>query len=262
MVWGATARVLGGLGRLARPRRRRARGPVHLERLALDLVLGAAPWRALALGELALALRDRRPARPARSARRSPSTMPGSASVGPANSTTIARIWVPSVHAAVHDAGGHSTASPAATRACSSPTPHEAAALDHDEPGRVGVAVRRRSAPRAPERELRDHPARRRLDDLALRCRSSRPARPAGGGRPRTGDLHQQRPARRGVSGGGAGATPCARIVRLGWANFVAREVALLRELPLVRREDRREADEPDPDDHAEADQDRGRARR
>ena len=63
-------------------------------------------------------------------------------SSGPANSTTIARMWECRSTRRGSRPGGQRTASPAATRIRSSPTSDPAAALDHDEPGRVRVRVR------------------------------------------------------------------------------------------------------------------------
>ena len=141
---------------------------------------------------------------------------------------------------------GHTTASPAATRIRSSPTCVPAAALDDDEVRRVRVRVRLDPATEA-ERQLGDRRPRPSLWmtwPVTPRCRA---ARPDADGRPRTGGPRSAWPAP--ISGAGAtggracpsgGSSPRPGELRL-------REVALLGESLLVRVEDRREPEEPDP---------------
>ena len=197
--------------------RRRAAGQ---NGLALGRVVAAAPAAAAsppspALGAAGLA----RPERPRRSPRG-----PRRARARPANSTTIARIGRLSVHAPCTTPAGHSTASPAATRACSSPTRDAPAALDHDEPRRVRVAVRLDRGRRARTRAPRSRPVGRRMDDLALRSRD-----PAGPSAPPVADPEPRDLHRRGASAGACAGrqrrrrrrTSGVRIVLSGCANFV-----------------------------------------
>ena len=84
------------------------------------------PWRESAFATRRPSSRPRRPrptVTPGPIGTATPSVTPGSASAGPLNSTTIARIGEPSVQAACSTSGGQTTASPAATRPRSSPTP-------------------------------------------------------------------------------------------------------------------------------------------
>ena len=83
------------------------------------------------------------------SARASPSTIGGRAMAGGANSTTIARMCVPSVHAACRTSGGHATASPARIRVRSSPTPTQPPPSITMNQAALGLSAARSGALRA-----------------------------------------------------------------------------------------------------------------
>ena len=192
-VWGATARILSQLGAvLGRdPTVRRARRSRDPGRPAWTVDRPAAP--SPRLGPVIVAPGGQREGLAiehdcvigARRTRRRTRASPSARS---------RRAWVTSA--------GQRTASPAATLARSSPTPHPAATLDDDEPGRVRVGVRLDPGA-ARERQLADHAAGVGVDDLAGQAAGVPTGRPAADGRHRTGGSRWAVGPRR-LSGGGA----------------------------------------------------------
>ena len=194
------------------------------------------------------------PASPASIRTRDPLRHVGQGEHRRANSTTIARIGAPSVHAPWSTSGGQTTASPGRHPRPLVADADPAAALDHDEvaasSGCVWGVIR---APRSKASSAMT-PVRPALDDLALDPGGPGRAVRAAMADPEPADLDRhRRPARRRWS------TSRQRRRRrrgradrgLGPGEPLAREVALLGQLALVRPEVRREADEPDPDERA-----------
>ena len=170
-------------------------------------------------------------------------------SSAPASSTTIARISECSVHAAWITSAGQRTASPAAIRVRSSPTPTQpppSMTMNQVVFGLACGSIRRAAG----EGELGDDAAAVAVDDLAGHPgRARRPVRPSVAD-PEAADLDRHR--RAGGSRGSAGGAAAAGRRAAGWSprgrRTSAGEVALAGQPRLVGREDRREAAEPDPD--------------
>ena len=186
-------------------------------------------------------------------------------SSGPANSTTNARISECSVQAACGMSAGQIAASPAAIRVHSSPTPTQPPPSTTMNQVDVRAGVRLDPGV-AGERQLGDGAAAVRMDDLAGQPDRTRRARPVADGRRRTGgsrSASSRRPTaqrrRRCWRLAAAAAALLDRGLRVG--ELLLGEVALAGEARLVRGEDRREAEEADPDQRAEADDLGGAAR-